>query len=222
MKTRLTTAALERLIDEADRQIAGFPHGNRVLSPDGTSRPMTVRDQFRVFLMELRRRNPPEPFSFDLDRFLDYWRDCILALDPPALRPISPERLEEKGSHVVLIPSLWGVLERPATCHFDFTAGIGMPDLCDLRVQRFRKGFRQKTILGKKHRFNPPPEMLICYGTPEQLGRFIYDQRGEKPRAPMADLRRYLIERAGHSPDWAKEYTVLREWSVDHEDSAGT
>ena len=26
----------------------------------------------------------------------------------------------------------------------------------------------------------------------------------------------------GHSPDWAKEYTVLREWSVDHEDSAGT
>ena len=56
--------------------------------------------------MELRRRNPPEPFSFDLDRFLDYWRDCILALDPPALRPISAQRLEKKGSHGVLIPSL--------------------------------------------------------------------------------------------------------------------
>ena len=97
-----------------------------------------------------------------------------------------------------------------------------MPDLCDLRVQRVRKGFRKKPILGKKHSFNPPPEMLICYGTPEQLRRFIYDQRGEKPGAPMADLRRYLIERVGHSPDWAKEYTVLREWSVDHEDPAGS
>ena len=222
MKKKLTTATLERLIDDADQLIARFPHGNHVLSADGTSRPMTVRDQFSVFLTELRRRNPAEPFSFDLDPFLDYWRDCILALDPPGLRPISPERLKKKGGHAVLIPSLWGVLERPAACHFEFKAVVGTPDLCDLHVQRVRQGYSRKTILRKKHRFNPPPEMLICHGTPEQLRTFIYAQRGGKPQAPIVDLRQYVVEVVGHSPDWANEYAVLHDWAVDHEDPAGT
>lgn len=105
MKQTLTVAALERLIDEADRQIAGLPHGNSVLLPDGRSRPMTVRDQFGPVLASLRLRQPREPFSFDLDPFLDFWRDCVLALDPPAFRPISPQRLEEKGNHAVVIPA---------------------------------------------------------------------------------------------------------------------
>jgi len=143
MKETLTTATLERLIDEADHLIARFPHRNRVLLANGTSRPMTVRDQFSVFLAELRRRNPPEPFSFDLDRFLDYWRNCILAQDPPAQRPISPKRLKKKGGHSVLIPSLWGVLVRPATHHSGFKVVVGTPGLCDLHVQRVRHGFHQ-------------------------------------------------------------------------------
>lgn len=95
-----------------------------------------------------------------------------------------------------------------------------MPGFCDLRVQRVRQGFQRKTVLWKKHRFKPAPEALICYGTPEQFCAFIYAQRGERPKTPMADLREYLVEVSGRSPEWAEQYAVLRKGSIDHEEAA--
>ena len=161
------------------------------------SRPMTVRDQFAPVLAVFAGPNPPERVRLDLDLFIDYWRDCILALDPPAHRSISSKRLQEKGRHAVVIPTFGGPALRPAVCHFEFLDVIGTPGLCDLRVQRVRQGFRRKVVLGKKHRFNPPPENLICFGSAEKLRTLIYSQRGRPPetRSPFcgSTLRMSLV-----------------------------
>ena len=89
-----------------------------------------------------------------------------------------------------------------------------MPGLSDVRVQRVRQGFRRKTVLDKKHRFNPRTENLICFGSPDQLRAFIYGQRGRQPGSPVADLGAYLVEVVGQSSEWVEKYLVLREWSL--------
>ena len=214
MKQVFTFPVLKKLIDTADAQLSGFPHGNSVLLRDGRSRPMTVRDQFAPVLAVFAGPNPPERVRLDLDLFIDYWRDCILALDPPAHRSISSKRLQEKGRHAVVIPTFGGPALRPAVCHFEFLDVIGTPGLCDLRVQRVRQGFRRKIVLGKKHRFNPPPENLICFGSAEKLRTLIYSQRGRPPENPVAVLRQYLADVVGQSPERVEQYAVLLEWSL--------
>ena len=75
---------------------------------------MTVRDQFAVVFAAFDRCGRQGTVTLDVDQYLDYWRNCILALDPPAFQSISPRRLQEKGRHEVVIPTLCGPVWRPA------------------------------------------------------------------------------------------------------------
>ena len=222
MKQRLTFAQFEKLIDWADAQLSGIPHGNSVLLSAGRSRPMTVRDQFAAVFSFFERQGRQGSVRLDPDRFLDYWRDCILALDPPALRSISPKRLQAKGRHAVVLPTLCGPVLRPAVSHFHFHQIVGAPHLSDVRVQRVREGFHRKTVLGTKHRFNPATDNLICHGSADQVRTFIYSQRGRRSDNPTAALYEYLVQILSQPHEWATEYAVLRESSIDHyEDTQG-
>ena len=100
MEQSLTVAELEQTIEWADKQLEGIPHGNAILT-EGESRPMTVRDQFAPVLESLRRQGYRGRIRIDMNQFLDYWRNCILDLNPPAFRPISAERLKKKGNHLI-------------------------------------------------------------------------------------------------------------------------
>ena len=99
---------------------------------------------------------------------------------------------------------------------FISTKIVGAPHLSDVRVQRVREGFHRKTVLGKKHRFNPATGNLICHGSADQVRTFIYSQRGRRSDNPTAALYEYLVQVLSQPHEWATEYAVLREWSIDH------
>ena len=214
MTQTFTFAQFEHLVDSTDAQLAGIPHGNAIVLHDGRSRPMTVRDHFAGVFAAFERQGRQGTVRLDTDRCIDYWRDCVLALDPPAFRQLPARRLQEKGDHPVVIPTFCGPVLRPAACHFECLDGLGAPGLSDVRVQRVRAGFNRKAVLGKSHRFNPPPETFICYGSASATGRFIYGQRGHKSEAPVKDLRAYLVQVVGFTNERATEYAVLPERSM--------
>ena len=208
MTKSFTFAQFEDLVDSADAQLCGIPHGNAVGLRDGGCRRMTVRDHFATVFKAFERQGRQGMVTLDPDRYLDFWRDCVLERDPPALRAVPATRLQGKGDHLVVIPTLCGPVLRPAASHFEFQDILDAPGLSYVSVKRVRAGFCRKTVLAKRHRFNPPAEDVICYGSAVQTSQFIYAQRGRKSETPVEDLREYLVQVGGQTSERAAEYAV--------------
>ena len=206
MKRRYTLAELEEEVSKVDRELGNVPHGNRIRKGMGPSRPLTFADHMEPVLRSMKQASPNARCKLDLDVYLRFWRDAALRTDPPETVPLDPERLDEKGRHLLVIPTLGRPTFRAAALHFEVEPIGNEPDLTTVRVCRPPQGYRKRKVLGAKVHYEEYGDDVLCYGPPSWVNRFIQDQRHGESLDRKGWLVSYLTDKLGWPADYVTHY----------------
>ena len=157
-------------------------------------------------LASMKQAGPNAWCELDLQIDLKSWRNSILSNDPPETVPLAPDRVDEKGQHLVVLPTLDRPTFSEAALHFEVKPIGNEPDFTTVRVCRPPQGYSKQKVLGAKVHYKEKGGEVLCYGPPTWVDQFIQNQRHGESLDRKGWLVSYLTNKLSWSADRVTHY----------------